>query len=60
MNFQGLQHFLRMKLQYYEDLVRVFYTNLKFTQIGDLSIEILMEEGQAHPSVKGKSQVKNV
>ena len=40
LNFQGLQHFLRMKFLYYEDLVRVFYTNLKITHISDLSIEI--------------------
>jgi len=40
LNFQGLQPFLRMKLPYYENLVRVFYTNLKFTTIGDLFIEI--------------------
>jgi len=40
MNFLGLQHFLIMKLSYYEDFVRVFYTNLKFTPIGDLYIEI--------------------
>jgi len=39
-NFQGLQHFLGMKLPYYEDLLKVFYTNIKFTPIGDLSIEI--------------------
>ena len=29
-----------MKLSYYEDLVKVFYTNLKFIATGDLSIEI--------------------
>jgi len=40
LNFQGLQPFLGMKLLYYEDLVRVFYTNPKIIPIGDLSIEI--------------------
>jgi len=44
MTFQGLRHFLEMKLSYYEDLVRVFYTNLKFTPIGDLSIEICLNQ----------------
>jgi len=40
MNFQGLQPFLGMKLSYYEDFVRLFYTNIKITPIGDLSIKI--------------------
>jgi len=40
MNFQSLQPFLGIKLPYYEDLVRVFYTNLKITPIGHLAIEI--------------------
>jgi len=40
MNFQRLQPFLGMKLPYYEDLVRVFYTNLKITPLDDLAIEI--------------------
>jgi len=40
LNFQGLQQFLGMKLPSYEDLVRIFYTNLMFTTIGDLSIKI--------------------
>jgi len=37
---QGLQPFLRINLQYYEDLVRVFYTNAKITPLGHLVIEI--------------------
>ena len=40
LHFQGLQAFLRMKLPYYEDLVRVFYTNVKITPTGHLAIEI--------------------
>ena len=40
LNFQHLQPFLGMKLPIYEDLVRVFYTNLKITPLGDLAIEI--------------------
>jgi len=40
MNFQGLQPFLGIKLPYYEDLVRVFYTNLNITLIGDHAIKI--------------------
>jgi len=30
----------RFKFSYYENLVKVFYTNLEFTAIGDLSIQI--------------------
>jgi len=40
LNFQHLQTFLGMKLPYYEELVRVFYTNLKITPLGELAIEI--------------------
>ena len=40
LNFQHLQPFLGMKLPYYEELVRVFYTNLKITPLGELGIEI--------------------
>ena len=40
LNFQGLQPFLGMKLLYYEDLVRVFYKNMKITPLGHLAIEI--------------------
>jgi len=44
LNFQGLQPFLGMKLPYYENLARVFYRNLKFTAIGDLSIVISSQQ----------------
>jgi len=40
LNWQGLQPFLGINLPYYEDLVRVFYTNAKITPVGDLAIEI--------------------
>ena len=40
LNFEVLQPFLGMKLPYYEDLVRLFYTNVKITPIGHLAIEI--------------------
>ncbi|ESW06728.1 hypothetical protein PHAVU_010G071400 [Phaseolus vulgaris] len=40
LNFQHLQPFLGMKLPYYEELVRVFYTNLKIPPLGELAIEI--------------------
>ena len=40
LNWQGLQPFLGINLPYYEDLVRVFYTNAKFTPAGHLAIEI--------------------
>jgi len=40
LNFQYLQPFLGMKLPYYEELVRVFYTNLKITPLCELAIEI--------------------
>ena len=40
LNFQHLQTFLGMKLPYYEELVRVFYTNLKITPLSELAIEI--------------------
>nr|XP_007157376.1 hypothetical protein PHAVU_002G0651001g [Phaseolus vulgaris]ESW29370.1 hypothetical protein PHAVU_002G0651001g [Phaseolus vulgaris] len=40
LNWQGLQPFLGINLPYYEDLVRVFYTNAKFTPVGHLAIEI--------------------
>jgi len=39
-NWQGLQPFLGINLLYYEDSVRVFYTNVKITPVGDLAIEI--------------------
>jgi len=40
LNFQHLQPFLGMKPPYYEELVQVFYTNLKITPLGELAIEI--------------------
>jgi len=40
LNWQGLQPFLGINLPYYEDLVRVFYTNVKITPVGHLAIEI--------------------
>lgn len=40
LNWQSLQPFLGINLPYYEDLVRVFYTNAKFTPAGHLAIEI--------------------
>jgi len=40
LNWQGLQPFLEINLPYYEDLVRVFYTNVKITPVGHLAIEI--------------------
>lgn len=40
LNWQGLQPFLGINLPYYEDLVRVFYTNVKITLVGHLAIEI--------------------
>ena len=40
LNWQDLQPFLGINLPYYEDLVRVFYTNAKFTPVGHLAIEI--------------------
>jgi len=40
LNWQGLQSFLGINLPYYEDLVRVFYTNVKITPVGHLAIEI--------------------
>jgi len=40
LNWQGLQPFLGINLLYYEDLVRVFYTNVKITPLGHLAIEI--------------------
>ncbi|ESW29767.1 hypothetical protein PHAVU_002G097600, partial [Phaseolus vulgaris] len=40
LNSEVLQPFLGMKLPYYEDLVRLFYTNVKITPIGHLAIEI--------------------
>ena len=40
LNWQGLQPFLGINLPYYEDLVRVFYTNAKFTPASHLAIEI--------------------
>jgi len=44
LNFQGLQPFLGMKLPYYEDFVRVFYTNHMFTAIDDLFIDIFSNQ----------------
>jgi len=40
LNFQGLQNFLSIKLPYYEDMVRVFYSNLHLTTQGYLAIQI--------------------
>ncbi|ESW30399.1 hypothetical protein PHAVU_002G150300 [Phaseolus vulgaris] len=40
LNWQGLQPFLGINLPYYEDLVRVFYTNVKITHVGHFAIEI--------------------
>ena len=40
LNWQGLQPFLVINLSYYEDLVRVFYTNVNITPVGHLAIEI--------------------
>ncbi|ESW30631.1 hypothetical protein PHAVU_002G169500 [Phaseolus vulgaris] len=40
LNWQGLQPFLGINLPYYEDLVRVFYTNEKITPVGHFAIEI--------------------
>jgi len=40
LNWQGLQPFLGINLPYYEDFVRVFYTNAKFTPAGHFAIEI--------------------
>lgn len=40
LNWQGLQPFLGINLPYYEDLIRVFYTNVKITPVGHLVIEI--------------------
>jgi len=36
----NLQPFLGINLSYYENLVRVFYTNVKITLLGHLAIEI--------------------
>jgi len=40
LNFQGLQHFLSIKLPYYEDMIRVFYSNLHLTTHGYLATQI--------------------
>ena len=36
LNFQVLQHFLSIRLPYYEDMVRVFYSNIHLTIHGYL------------------------
>jgi len=40
LNIQGLPPFLGINLPYYEDLVKVFYTNVNITPLGHLAIEI--------------------
>ena len=40
LNFQGLQNFLSIRLPYYEDMVRVFYSNLHLTTQSYLATQI--------------------
>ncbi|KAL2319922.1 hypothetical protein Fmac_028891 [Flemingia macrophylla] len=40
LEFQGLQHFVAMSSSYYEDLTKVFYSNLRVTQAGHLYTKV--------------------
>ncbi|KAL2325002.1 hypothetical protein Fmac_024060 [Flemingia macrophylla] len=40
LEFQGLQHYVAMSCSYYEDLTKVFYSNLRVSQAGHLYSEV--------------------
>ncbi|KAL2318034.1 hypothetical protein Fmac_031910 [Flemingia macrophylla] len=40
LEFQGLQHYVSMSCSYYEDLTKVFYSNLRVSQAGHLYSEV--------------------